>query len=235
MPNTEAILSEYFEQGDDARTVAARHGVSQWKVLEIIKTSGRPARNAGHKRVTEPLTPNQLEIITGELLGDGSLNVGRTYVNAKFQWGGKSFEHGAFLHETLGIFAGYFKQDRVYWKIVSKAAMAFTPIWRDWYVSGKKCVPQNLALTPTVVRHWYLGDGYLKRRVHRRPAVLLSTQCFDSYSLETLIRAFHAVQLHPWREKNHSGEMLRFSTDETEAFLRYIGPCPFDHYQYKWL
>lgn len=35
--------------------------------------------------------------------------------------------------------------------------------WKRWYVDGKKILPTDLKITPTVIRHWFAGDGRLTK------------------------------------------------------------------------
>lgn len=232
--NMDLVWSQYDGQGLNTIEISKLHGVSPWTIQTRMHESGFPLRNVGHKRITEILTEHQLQVIEGELLGDGSLSVGRQYRNAKFQWGGKVQEHGQLIQNVLGPFVIYFKPDRIYHKLITHACCAFTPTWELWYCTGKKRAPENLSLTPTSLLHWYLGDGYFKTRPKRRPAIRLCTQGFSPRCLEIMTRELNRFGLNPHPERNNRGFVLYFPTSNTERFLDVVGPCPIAQYSYKW-
>jgi len=235
-----AIIKQYCEDGLTTKDIAAKHKVSQYTIASILRESEVSLHPRGHRRCLSTLTEYQLEVLYGELLGDGSLDMQKSYTNARFQWGGNSEDHGLLIHKVLGDFACYFKvQKRLghkdTWKIVSKSAAAFTPIHREWYFTGRQAIPNSIKLTPVIVRHWYLGDGYLKKRPNKRPCIILCSQNYGLNDWDILIREFNRIGLNPWTEKNNKGYVLRFSTRETNNFFDFIGECPVPYYKYKWL
>ncbi len=230
----DAAIKQYIGQELDTRTIAKIHGTSQWTIIDRLKKSGIKLRNCGHKRLVDKLSDIQVEIINGELLGDGSLSMSKGYKNARFQWGGCSYEHGEFLHLALSKFAGCFIPDRQYWKITSKAAKAFTELRQKWYPNGKQEVPEDIELTPTVVRHFYIGDGNLRKRKNRRPSIRLFVNNYNNTSLEILLTKFMSLGFNPKLQSATSGFALYLPTKETNKFFDYVGTCPFNFYQYKW-
>lgn len=83
----------------------------------------------------------------------------------------------------------------------------------NWYKerlgkSAQKVVPRELQLTPTVLLHWYLGDGSLIRRkndFNRVPYVVLATNTFSKNDIELLIRKLKELDLNFYPVKYKSG------------------------------
>jgi hypothetical protein len=231
----ETVRRQYEEQFLDTRSIAALHNVSQFTIIDRMKKAGINLRSPGHIKVLDVLSSEQLEIVSGELLGDGCLHVGRHYKNARFQWGGRFYGHGYIINSCLGNLASFFAKSNGYWKLCSKAAVTFTEVYNKWYPNGKKMVPKDIALTPKVVLHWYMGDGYLKIRNGRLPNISLSTQCFGTACLKLLQSKLLEIGLVNTLNQNNNGQIIRISSYYTNKFLEFIGPCPTIEYAYKWL
>lgn len=237
--NRSALVTAYSVNGAAAHEIASQLGVSTWFVRKELHRYDIPVRNPGHKRCADILSIHQKEVIEGELLGDGSVSISKGYKNARFQWGGLSHDLGAYLHDMLGNFGSYSKIDvkpnrkLPFWKITSKAAVAFTELHAKWYPCGKKIFP-DIAITPTILLHWYMGDGYLKVRQGRQSAIRLSTQCFDDASLSLMVSRLNEVGLHAKPEKNNAGYVLVFPVIDTSPFFEFIGRCPIPYFDYKW-
>lgn len=120
------------------------------------------------------LTNNQLEIINGALLGDGSLIMHKNGTNANFSYLSKSIEHVHFVCDSLVDFAmpshnfyisKYFdkRTNKEYERcdFRTKANPIFTKLYYKWYDNKIKIIPQDLTLTPLICLIWYLGDGSL--------------------------------------------------------------------------
>lgn len=228
-------VSSDYAAGMNTRQIAEAHGISQDTILRLMRAAGVELRNIGHRRIASSLSPYQTEVLNGELLGDGNLIIGKSYVNAKFQWGGRFLSHGELIQNAFGEFSGTIVADRIYWKFSSKAAAAFTDAYHLWYPHGKKIVPANLALTPATILHWYIGDGYLKQREKRRPAIKFSTQCFLPEHLSILQTKLAYIGFPSYLESNGNGYMIGIRTPYTAALLDYMGACPVAEYSYKWL
>ncbi len=111
-----------------------------------------------------------------------------------------------------------------------------------WYIpkDGKnfKIVPRDIELTPTVLLHWYLGDGCLARNKENRiPCITFATNCFSKEDVEFLIRELKMVGLtfyfnqatSGFNKGEKSGYVIRSKSDDGTPyrFFKLIGlECP---------
>lgn len=122
------------------------------------------------------------EVLVGELLGDGclSLNKGKKalyrhtskfkqyleWLQTKLSWlqGQKIYEYDDIRKPNY---------DRLYYQcsICSRKSDYLTEYFYEFYKeqNGRpyKVLPKDLELTPTIIKHWYLGDGTVYNRYFR--------------------------------------------------------------------
>jgi hypothetical protein len=109
---------------------------------------------------------------------------------------------------------------------------------QTWYPNGKKIVPRSLKLNPTVLLHWFLGDGSSSYSKNSKSiCVSFSTDSFSENDCEFLIEQLY--QLHPQLQFNkyHSKgkPFLRSGRKETVgAFFDIIGTPLLQCFAYKW-
>ena len=170
--HSSSTYKRYFRSWSNALKIA---GLS-----EGIKT-GRPQNNK------IKLSSKALEIIEGELLGDGSLTSSRT--NSSFEHSTANIDYGKYLYKLLQkevvplgkpeILAGrnggnpQFRTRTICNKI-------FTELRQKWYPFGKKIIPKDIKLTSTECLHWFLGDG------SGGSGLVLHTNCFSIEDINIL-------------------------------------------------
>jgi len=100
--------------------------------------------------------------------------------------------------------------------------------YESWYLTGEKVFPENIELTPTSLKHWYVGDGCLERG--KDPKI---TTCNEFESKEKINSMFYKVGLTGfyWNEADKS---IRFREEGTENFFNYVGRDPLPGFEYKW-
>ena len=192
----------------------------------------------------------QLEVLYGALLGDGSLIMHKHCINAIFQYGSKSRQHVEFVAkyfaeywQSCGI-KDYSRFDKRTNKFYSGSYMrtitnaVFTLEHSKWYRRGSKHIPEDLVLTPLMCLIWYIGDGAICNN-KKTQNIKLATQCFQKEELENILlpqlKNFEATLMKADISKN--GEQQYFiyiPKRKIKEFLDYIGPCPFPDYEYKW-
>lgn len=190
-------------------------------------------------------------LITGLMLGDGTL---RTHTNEPFvqvysinkpflDWIDRqldwlttgvslyrSAERSAELSRSNGHDVDVADYHDVY--VVQTRTMPQFRKYESWYDEDGKGIPSYLVLMPMTARVWYACDGALnwdRRYPNARPYATISVSGQVEES-ETVVRLF--------RESSFDGEPVfdggvRFSVDDTEAFLDWIGDPP-DGVGYKW-
>lgn len=194
------------------------------------------------------LTNNQLEIINGALLGDGTISKPcEGHPNSVFVYSSKIKEHVVFVTTPLynltsekgqlSFLEVYDKRtEKVYNRYTFRTLTntIFTKIRNKWYPEGKKIIPSDLKLTPLICLIWYLGDGYLSSNGNKTSQELIfSTDCFTKEDLEAIL----LPQLREF-EAHIRGKQNKFHIviphRKIKNFLNYIGSCPVEEYKYKW-
>jgi len=87
----------------------------------------------------------------------------------------------------------------------------FLNLHSKWYIpkDGRnfKIVPRDLEITPTVLLHWYLGDGCLVRQKgsNRIPRIVFATNCFTKEDVDFLIGKLKTLGLNFYSNAATSG------------------------------
>lgn len=99
---------------------------------------------------------------------------------------------------------------------------------REWYRSGQKRFPDDLSLTPTLTKFWYVSDGYLDVGRWGRPRIEIKARN-ESDRADFLVSLFRDVGFDPVFKRNE----LRFTCDDTERLVEWMGDPP-SGFEYKW-
>lgn len=89
----------------------------------------------------------------------------------------------------------------------------------DWYNSGEKVFPENISLTPTVLKNWYVCDG----SKHRDEYLQIGINN-ERNSTEKIRRYFTSANLpEPKVNKCNSNCIIYWSVAESKELLSYMG------------
>lgn len=99
---------------------------------------------------------------------------------------------------------------------------------REWYWSGKKRFPNDLTLTPCRAKFWYLSDGYLDIGQWGRPRAEIKARN-ENDRTEFLLDLFREHGFDPLYIRNE----IRFTCDDTEDLIEWMGEPP-PGFEYKW-
>lgn len=199
--------------------------------IKIINVS--ESKRIYHQRSVN-ISDKLLEIIYGELLGDGHIRP--TQHQAFFQYNTSNKEYCMWLKKQFnndGI-----KTSKIYkinngvgvsgnilvsfhFKTIS--TIEFKDIREKWY-DNIKIVPEDLNLTPTIVRHWWIGDGSLSSQK-------FATNGFLKRDVDLLVNKLNNIGIKSKRYKDNTIYVSRKSIKELISF---IGKCPVKSYNYKW-
>ncbi len=188
------------------------------------------------------LSPQQLELLDGLLLGDGCVAIRRGR-NSRFQYYGIHSDLVRLVHKQLD-FPGRCPYQRVnpdsaggmhhIWGFYTSG----NPVWNDlrirWYPEGVKVVPNDLNLSVVALLFWYLGDGGLSNSVNSR--VSLSTHQFKHADVDFLIYLLKSN----WgltsavAYSDRGKPRLYLNHPDSESFLKIVGPPPVHTLRYKW-
>jgi len=180
------------------------------------------------------LSPGLRELLDGLLLGGGSLvshhPKKKTYF---FTQASTKLPYIKWIAEQLNksgiepqgkivpMTENRFHQRSQYWRYTSWAYYELTEIWFRWYRKGKKEVPPDLKLTPTIALLWYLRGGYLGKGNKIRFAVTR----YSSQSFQRLRQELRRIGCQS-RLYLHSKKVIELPSVDSKRFLDYIGPCP---------
>lgn len=201
-------------------------------------------------KATVHLMSEQRTVITGSLLGDGTMRVGRGSINANFK-----IEHGLqqkayveWKHNLLKrlVFTGprlsyrYSESGMKYaksWWFRTIRHPVLTQIYRQFYAGegfrcGKKVVPQSVKqdLTPLALAIWVMDDGS-----YSKGAINLSTYAFsvrDIYFLKECLQEKFRVETTPTRDRD-KGYRLFCTRASTANLARIIRPYIIPSMRYK--
>lgn len=214
-----------------------RYWLKKYKIPIRSKSEANHLREANHCE----LSKEAKQWIDGELLGDGCLLSYSKY-SAKFHYGSKYFEYIQYISDILNSFgikqSGKIKKyyhkklDCYSYHYDSLSYVELLSIKKRWYSEGKKIIPRYLKLTPLVLRQEYIGDGSLRHRKNQKPSIVLATCGFSIEDVELLVKKLNKLDFKATRWA--SDNQIYISAYSTKDFLKYIGGCPIECYQYKW-
>jgi len=213
--------------------------IANW--LHRLNISICSCSKAIHLRKTNhcSLSEKSIEWINGELLGDGSLESSCIY-SARFVYTSQYPEYIRYVSDAL---KSYNILGKIY-KCKNKKSGNYDysfhgityaellPIRNQWYPNGKKIIPRDIVLTPLVCRQWYIGDGFLTHTQKGTQYIRLSTDDFLQEDINWLIKELLKIGFKATIQP--SSNRIIISVYSTKAFLKYIGDCPVECYQYKW-
>lgn len=187
------------------------------------------------------------EILNGELLGDGCLDLGKEAKGAIYRHTNKYIDYLKWLFTKLAIL-GLKGNGKIYINSHGQSYQANTYRYREltdlrekWYPHGVKAIPEDTSLTPITVLHWFLGDGSLiKRRDRNLYRLYLATDGFtydDVYKLNSEIRDM-GINSYAQHIANGQYRLSIYEQKAIKMFFNYTGPCPKEIkniYGYKFL
>ncbi len=189
------------------------------------------------------------ETIDGELLGDGCVTKNKRGYHI-FSYCTSNGEYAKFLHKLIANKAG--SKSSLYvcpppkshlnpqGKLVISSTQyqfrichkIFEHFYKRWYLP-KKHIPDDLRLTPKACLHWYIGDGSIANK--RSLTISLATHCFDKQELEITCSQLGALGILAKLSRYQNDQFcIQIYGKNALSFLKYIGECPVDSYQYKW-
>lgn len=259
--NKEYLYKEYILNKKSAKSIAISVGMkSENSVLAALKKFNIPTRSCSeaiHLATNKNkclLDKNILEFIYGELLGDGCI-ISVSKHSGTFKYGSCKKDYIQWLSGTLaakGILQsgeiGVMYRKAPHAKSIPKGMFTYQslcyrelrPIRLKFYPNGKKIVPEDIELSPIMLRQWYIGDGSLiHKKGNKHPYIVLSTNGFTNDDVDILISKLKKLTLKVTKGKAAGNEyIIRVSAKSSRQFLDYIGPCPEEIkncYGYKWV
>ena len=197
------------------------------------------------RKLNLELTQNQLSLIIGSLLGDGTMRIGQGSINANFK-----VEHC--LKQKDLVFAKYkvlkpwvFTEPKLSYRYNENGSKykkswwfrtvrhsKLTEIQKLFYFEGKKIVPRNIGmfLNSSALAWWIMDDGS-----YSRSAIDISTYSFTLKEIRKLLKIIKdkfSTQGKFFKDRD-KGYRTYFSVSETQKLIKVIKPYIIDSMKYK--
>lgn len=201
-------------------------------------------------------TEEQWQILTGIVMGDASVHPGRKTPKVLMQL--TVPEYLEYLNDKFGVLGTGVK---LYKNAEEQAkrikASGFSPNadpenykdvyqWhtrthpslselREWYASGKKVFPPDIDLTPTVLKHWYVCDGYLAKNM-KRIVISISNEHERRHEISEMFARVDLPTPSYDIQTRKDGSIkcnARWPSSRMGALLDYMGE-PLPGFEYKW-
>jgi hypothetical protein len=193
-----------------------------------------------------------IELLYGELLGDGSIICSKTLQGSfRESFGHDKLEYANWLKDIFVKNGALIYGNKIYRKKPSgksknisysfgtKFYVEFGDIYNKWYINKNKelsyfnnrnnikIIPKDIILTPKILLHWYIGDG----SINKNGGSVLYTQGFTWTEVE-----FLRFKLLDFGIKTTHGKqnIIIIPRYYTHRLIEIIGECPVECYKYKW-
>jgi hypothetical protein len=242
----EKFIEEYYKCVS-LKGLKSSLGCSNWTIQDRIKKYGLPKKEVNKEVI---LSEQQMDIIMGALLGDGSIIRSKRCKNGYFQYLSSEKEHVEYIYSFLkDLVTNRYKNGPVENKITDKRTglvytnysirtqnnVCFEKIRIEWY-KGIKIIP-DIELNPMICKVWYLGDGGIingKSQVASQ-YIKLSTDGFDPIYVQKIVKKLSNFQARiQYRSKDKNQSTILIPRIKIKKFLSYIGDCPIKCYEHKW-
>ena len=243
----------YVEENLRDAEIAARAGCSRNRVTAIRAKYGIATRYSAERRDLPDMTPRQMDVMVGSLLGDGCIRRSRTDRESHYEeqhctaqveyleWKAREFTslRPFFTKRTLnagGLMVRGIRHGVREMRL--PASPELSALRAAWYPDGKKIVPADLQLTPLSIAVWYMDDGSYARPNYGDCATLCSfgftemeNQRLVSLIEETTGARFRLIRTKPKGYAPRVG--LRAYGESCRAFLRAVEPFIHPVMRYK--
>ena len=180
------------------------------------------------------LSNEKKEILIGLLMGDGSADLRSK--NVAYQ---VNMINRAYLESVKRDMGNLFTPVRK----IRNAGHSRKPVYqlrsrhlsclnwiREWYSSGEKVFPNNIELSPKILRHWYVSDGSLSTNSLRVSIGVHN----ERNRLQKVLQYFTDVGLPEPKTAEGKSVYLYWNKDDCVDFFNYIGRNPTEGFLWKW-
>lgn len=204
------------------------------------------------------LNDHQKEVITGLLMGDGSIQ--SQSKNPNLVIGSISENYLHHLDDLFGVLAtgvslyctaeeGAEKSRKSGFNPDAEAEN-YSDVYKlrtrklpelhefSWYKTGQKEFPEDIDLTPTVLKHWYCGDGSWNNK--RGYGYIKITTGNEANNTEKITKIFKNSSLpepsnyNIWKSSDDDMKCdIQFTVEQSKKLFEYMGSPPPD-FEYKW-
>lgn len=214
------------------------------------------AFNENHR---QSFTDKQKQIIAGLTMGDG--HISEKHKNPHIVCNMSSPNYLKFLDREFGILSNGVtflttaeenaKRDRCSGFNLNAKSENYSDMYRwkckthpeleefaEWYSTGRKIWPQDIELTPIVLKHWYCGDGC--RDISKSKGSIEISMANEINNLEKVNQIFENVELpapsnYNINKRKSGGRRCsaQWTVDQSKELWEYMGE-PLPDFEYKW-
>lgn len=194
------------------------------------------------------LTEHQHKIITGSMMGDGCVVKTKETARPHFKLRVIKREYLESVRKQFGKLMtdvrlenkaenNPYSNHDVYG--VQTRNLSELEQYIDWYRTGSKVWPDNISITPTVMKHWFVQDGTKKKRKsHWRPrcAIQLDNERGNSEKVLSYFDNSDCPGPDRWSEYESNGKentRIVWNVKSAEYLYDYMGTPP-KGFEYKW-
>lgn len=184
------------------------------------------------------LSPIQKEILTGKMLGDGSLCVHPTALTASIEFGHNKAAMTIWTLQGLQELAGNTSTrisgyDSTITVGRTKNSSRIYQEFKHWITQNEgKQVPEDIFLTPIAIAFWYMDDGSLEHVDSQEDRVRLATNGFNVESCNRLLKELAKYGIFG-KVKDYKGNTICLDTESSEKLFLLVYPYICKEYQYK--
>lgn len=180
------------------------------------------------------LTERQKAIIVGSLLGDGTMRC-KTNALLEINHSIKQRDYVEWKFNELKDMVStrphkrFGNAGRIAYRFTTRSLPELTEIYRKFYVSGKKVIPDNLIIHPLSLAVWFMDDGCKSYR-----AIYLNTQKFsvtEQNELTLLLKQQFSIKATLNKDKQYY--RLRIAVSSVGKFIERIKPYLLPMFCYK--
>lgn len=257
--NKKWLEKEYLINKRSLNSIAQEIGCkSSNSVRQYLLEHQISVRNSSQGlRVNNPDPIIDYDKIIGSLLGDGSLskfNKESKKSIAFFRKRNIHYNHIKYIASSMykdykcHISEEYSKNKFVCFTFKSFSHEIFEDMYQKWYpkkTNRKKIIPKDIKITPGVLLNWFLDDGSssYRKRMYKGQVCIREKQikiqlCTDCFSYEDQIWLSQKINknfdLNSIVSKYRNSYRIFIPQSKSQDFLKVIGPCPIEEFQYKW-
>ena len=131
---------------------------------------------------------------------------------------------------------GYKEDYKTVYRWMSMAHPEITK-FSEWYSTGEKVWPKDIELTPTVLKHWYCGDGTYVNRNQGHIQIAMLNEVNNTQKVDSMFKNSGLPVPSNYNISTKDGEKVTcgatFTVSQSEKLWEYMGE-PLPDFDYKW-
>lgn len=240
------IIQDYLS-GISGNRLSQKYNKNISSIMYLLRKNNIPIRSIGDNVIKAKYNkPNIIfsqefkEILTGLLMGDGSLRIHKKGRNPLYTHTDKNLEAIQYfkqLFENQGIKVSNIwinSKNKCYY-FQTESLKEFIEFYDLFYpIDSKKRLP-NINITPIILKFWYIGDGSIKKQNGTlNNSCNISNKWGNSFILNQFKSLFSNNSNYYKDEQKNCGSFY-IPHKGLIKMLEYIGECPVECYKYKWI